>query len=173
MSPEGDWKGRKEELLLVNAAVDRELDDYTKRDSAMQARATLIIGAASVVGVIQLGDGLSGWAVVNVVLSLLAALAGVVVVFPHTGDRFNPRKMRNEFYAGKGEDEVLHHIVETKLEILADDEKSLRFRGRFARVGFVLLILGTAAAVVGVLTSPPEAERAPSDAPSAVVYVAD
>lgn len=173
MSVEKGWKGRKEELLLVNAAVDRELEDYTKRDSAMQARATLIIGAASVVGVVQLEAGLSGWALANVFLSLLAALAGVVVVFPHGGDRFNPRTMRDEFYAGTDEEEVLHHTVRAKLEILEADEASLRKRGKFARLGFILLIAATAAAVAGVLTSAPANDATPTDKPSAVAHVAD
>lgn len=173
MSDKPEWEGRGEELRLVHDAVNRELDDYTKRDSAMQARATLIIGAASVVGVVQLDSGLTGWAVVNVVFSLLAALAGVFVVFPHQGDRFNPRTMRDEFYKGTDEDEVLHHTVRAKIENLEADEDSLRRRGKFARAGFVLLLLATLAAVVGVLTSPPPPNPQPTDTPSAVGYVED
>jgi len=144
------WKGKRDELRSVNAAVDRELDDYTKRDSAMQGRATVLIGAASVVGAVQIGDAAT-WQLVGVGLSLLAAVAGVVVVFPRGGDAFNPRTLWEEVYAGTSEEEALHHTIRVKLETLDKDDKWLSTRGKFARVGFVLLALSVLATTIGAL----------------------
>jgi hypothetical protein len=135
------WRGKKEELLLVSAAADRELDDATSRDGSMRARATILIGAASVVGAIQLGDDFDFFLVISLLLSLLAAIFGVVVVFPRSSGAFNPRTMWDELYAGGEVEEALHHMVRIKLKSLDREDKSLGIRSGFARAGFILLVL--------------------------------
>lgn len=144
------WSGKLPELTLVAAAVDRELDDFTKRDSAMQARATILIGAASVIGAIQITSP-SGWlSVVHLMFGVFAATAGVVVLFPRTGDVLDANTMWQEAYRGASEEELLHHTVRVKLDNLANDERSLSRRGVFARIGFLALAMSVAVGLAGV-----------------------
>ena len=155
-----NWHGKRDELLLVNAATDRELDNFTQRDAAMQGRATLLIGAASLVGAIKLGEGLDWLAFINLILSFLAAVCGVIVLFPRTAGAPNPRQMWNAIYDNVSDEEALHHMIRVKLETLDDDERSLERRSLSTKIGFILLAVSVLIAAVGALL--PEADRPPS-----------
>jgi hypothetical protein len=161
---ETPWRGKRDELKLVNAEVDRELDDYTRREAAMQSRATILVGAASVVGALSLSDGFSWFTVVYLALSFVAAVLGLLVVFPRKGDNFNPRKLWDELYADMGEEEALHHTVRVKLENLEADDDSLRNRGKLARVGLIFLAVSILAAGLSVVG--PQFGLGPSPAPT-------
>ena len=143
------WAGKLTELSLVNVEVDRELASYTHRDSGMQSRATILVGAASVVGAIQLSEGFAVLNIVNLALSFLAAVCGVMVVFPRRGDAPDPRRMRDAVLDGTTAEEALHRMLEVKLDTLDEDEDSLKRRGRWARAGLILLALSVLAAAVG------------------------
>lgn len=143
------WKGRREDLLLVNEATDRELDDFTRRDSAMQSRATILIGAASLIGALKLGQGVDWLVAVNLLLSFLAAGCGVVVLFPRSGDAPNPRQMRDALYGGVSDAEALHNMVRVKLDALDKDEESLDRRVVWIKTGFILLTLSVLTAAIG------------------------
>jgi hypothetical protein len=163
---------RIEELRLVAAAVDRELDDYTKRETAMQSRATILIGAASVIGALQITNAADWFSFTHLTLSFLAAFLGVLVVFPRRGEILNARTMWNEAYGGANGRELLHHTIRVKLENLEADERSLRRRGTFVRVGFILLVLGLVAAAAGAFVSVAHASHAlvPSSTSSTVAH---
>jgi hypothetical protein len=133
----------------VDAATDRELDDFTSRDSAMQSRATILIGAASLIGALKLGQGVDWLVAVNLLLSFLAAACGVVVLFPRSGDAPNPRQMRDAIYKGVSDEEALHNMIRVKLDALDKDEKSLNCRVVWIRVGFILLALSALTAAIG------------------------
>lgn len=143
------WKGKLAELLLVNAEVDRELTSYVNRENAMQNRATVLVGAASVVGAIQLSDGFAPLNVVNLILSFIAAVLGVLVLFPRTGDAPDPGPMHQAVLCGTPPDEAVNRMIGVKLDILYEDEKSLATRGIFARVGFIVLAASILAAAIG------------------------
>ena len=143
------WEGKRDELLLVNAATDRELDDFTHRDSAMQTRATVLIGAASLVGAVKLGQGFDVLAIINLTLSFLAAGCGVVVLFPRSGKGPSPRTMWDEIYNGKSDEEALHHMIRVKVKALEANDRSLLIRSWFARVGFILLAASVLVAAIG------------------------
>ncbi len=145
------WKGKRDELLLVSAATDRELDDATRRDSAMQQRATLLIGAASLVGAVKLGMGVDWLAFVNLLLSFAAAVCGLVVLFPRTADAPSPRTMWNAIYAGTSDEEALHEMIRVKIDALKADDDSLRSRSGWIKAGFILLALGVVSAAIGAL----------------------
>lgn len=156
------WKGKLTGLGLVNAEVDRELASYVHRESAMQSRATILVGAASVVGAIQLSEGFAPLNAVNLLLSFVAAVFGVLVLFPRKGDAPNPRRMHTAVLGGARSDEALHRMIEVKLDTLDEDETSLSHRGRFARIGLVLLALSILAAAIGALV-PVTGTEMPSD----------
>lgn len=152
------WKGKLVELTLVNAEVDRELSSFTHRESGMQSRATILVGAASVVGAIQLSDGFAILNVVNLALSFLAAVCGVVVVFPRRGDAPDPRRMHLAVLKDTSSEEALHRIIEVKLDTLDEDDRALRRRGRWARAGLILLALSVLAAAVGAFMADADAK---------------
>lgn len=148
---ERPWKGKKNQLLLVNEVVDREVDDASGRDASMRSRATILIGAASVVGAIQLGNDFNLFFAIGLILSLAAAVCGVIVVFPRTSGAFSPEAMRDELYDGTPLDEVLHHMVRVKLKWLSAEDDSLRRRSWFARIGFILLIVSIVFAALSTI----------------------
>ena len=166
------WKGKARELLLVNAATDRELDDFTRRDSAMQSRATLLIGAASLIGALKIGAGFDWLVVVNLVLSFLAAVCGVVVLFPRSGEAPSPRRMRDAIYEDSSEEEALHHMIRVKLDALDKDEDSLVTRAVWTQVGFILLAASVLSVAIGaVFMIGPSSEPDPAPTTSSVPHV--
>jgi len=134
----------------------------------MQQRATVLVGAASITGALQVTAEVPSWIyVTSLFLSLLAAVAGVVVVFPHTGHALNVRAMRDgmkktTFLQG------YRKLIDVKLEILEADEKWLTTRGRFARLGFIALTVSIALAAtasVSQVSSPTPPPPSPSVSP--------
>jgi hypothetical protein len=161
----------KRRLDLAAQELDRELAAYGARDTAMQQRATVLIGAASITGALQVTAVVPLWIhVTSLCLSLLAAVAGVVVVFPHTGDALDVRTMRDamkktSFIRG------YRKLIDVKLEILEADEKWLTTRGRFARLGFIALTVSIALAAAAAVTQ--AGTPIPSSPPSPTVSPAD
>lgn len=141
-----ELQGKEVHLDLVGRELDREITSYTQRSSAMEQRATILIGAASVVGALQVTTEFSWFTVLNLALSFVAAAAGVVVVFPRRGPGLNVRPMRRDIL-----DMSLiaanYKLIDTKLEILEADEHWLSRRGRIARVGFIALAASIAIAL--------------------------
>lgn len=155
MAPKNDkarpWRGKKEELLLVNSAADRELDDASSRDSSLRSRATILIGAASVIGAIQLGDGFNLFLVLSLIASLVAAVFGVAVVYPRGSGAFNPRTMWDEFYDGTSIEEALHHSARIKVKWLDREDKSIKRRSNYLRIGLIVLVVASMLAVLAAV----------------------
>lgn len=133
------WEGKLADLLLVNVETDRELADVSRRDAAMQGRATILIGAASLVGVLRLGGGFDWLVLLNLVLNAAAAVCGVVVLFPRSADAPNPRRMWDAIYSGASGEEALHHVIRVKLDALADADAFVDRQASWIGVGFILL----------------------------------
>lgn len=164
-------RGKLAELQLVSLATDRELDDFTTRDSAMQSRASILIGAASLVGAFKLGTGIDWLVVVSLALAVLAAVCGVIVLWPRSSHGPNPRHLWKELKGGLSQEEGLDNMIRVKLDALEADEKSLARRSGWAVTGFLLLVASVALSVlaVGIGVSNP----APGDSPSSEVTVVD
>lgn len=140
--------GTRAHFQIVNSELNREIESFVQRSSAMEQRATILIGAASVVGALQTSISFSPALVANLSLSFIAAVAGVIVVFPRRGDALDVRAMRDGLLsmpARNGREKV----IATKLEILEADEKWLDRRGVVARIGFVALALSIGIALAG------------------------
>jgi hypothetical protein len=154
-------RGRGEHLALIARELDLEIASHVERSSAMEQRATILIGAASVVGALQITSTFSWFTVVNLIFSFLAAAAGVIVVFPRRGAALDVRPMR---------DSVLklplltarYRVIDTKLEILEEDEKWLSVRGWIARIGFSVLAASIAVSLWSAFT--PETTNVPTPA---------
>ncbi len=148
-----ELRDKSEQLNLVAAELDREISSQIQRANAMEQRATILIGAASVVGALQISTDFSWTTISNLALSFLAAVAGVVVVFPRKGDALDVRPVRDDLLK-MGLLEGTYQLIDTKLEILEADEKWLSARGWIARAGFIALALSIAVALLGALTPP-------------------
>ncbi len=156
-------------MNLVSRELEAETASYVARDTAMQQRATILVGAASIVGALQVSSSPSWVATFSLLLALGAAIAGVVVVFPRTGEALDVRSMKaglETLPLADGEEKLL----DVKLEILEADERWLTVRGRFARTGFILLSLGIAIATTAALM--PAEAAPPSQVPSQTPSVA-
>jgi hypothetical protein len=141
---------RSRHLAIIDAELNAEIESFVSRDSAMQQRATILIGAASISGALQAGTAL-GWATIaSLVLSFMAAVAGVIVVFPRTGDALDIRSMRDGLLTMPIE-QGRYKVIDTKLEILEADDKWLSRRGAIARAGLIALTLSIAIAASAVL----------------------
>lgn len=163
-----DLQGKSEQLALISRELDSEIASQSQRSAAMEQRATLLIGAASVVGALQATDGFSWFVGANLLLSFVAALAGVIAVFPRRGDALDVRPMRN---AVLGMDSLLaeYRIADTKLEILEADETWLSNRGAIVRIGFIALTLSIAVALLALFSPADSAEQPEAPSPTTSV----
>jgi hypothetical protein len=152
-----------ESFELISAELSTEMASFVDRNASMEQRATILIGAASVVGALQVDSTPSGWLIANLLLSFVAAICGVVVVFPRKGDALDVRAMReglSKMQPRAGRDKLL----DIKLDVLEADEKWLMTRGKWARAGFISLSLSIALALLGAVA--PGGQPPPSESPS-------
>lgn len=151
---EADLESKRDQLTAVSAELDREIGSHADRAAAMEQRATILVGAATVVGALQVSPDSSISTVLNLALSFTAAVAGVIVVFPRRGRALDVRRVRDgllEMQPLQG----TYKLVEVKLRVLEADERWLTARGWIARVGFIALALSIAVALWGALTTAP------------------
>ncbi|MFB8146549.1 hypothetical protein ACFC1W_07370 [Microbacterium sp. NPDC056003] len=74
MTEPDDARELETKLDVVSAELDAEIASFVSRDSAMQQRETILIGAASVVGALQVDTALGWTTVVSLVLAFIAAV---------------------------------------------------------------------------------------------------
>ena len=154
-------RGKDRQLAIVSRELDREIASHTERANAMEQRATILIGAASVVGALQVASDFSWSSIANLALSFLAAVAGVIVVFPRRGETLDIRPMRDDVL-NMDPAVAEYRVADTKLEILEADEKWLSVRGVIARIGFIALALSIAVALVSALSPTNNPKPVPS-----------
>lgn len=167
------WRAARESETydLIADELNSEMASFVDRSTAMEQRATILIGAASVVGALQVGSAPSGWLIANLSLSFIAAFCGVVVVFPRRGEALDVRAMREglskmTLRAGRKK------LIDTKLDVLEADEDWLSKRGKWARAGFIALTISIALAILGALvpsTAPVDLDNAPRPTPTSTV----
>lgn len=168
MVSDNEQRGQEAQLALVSEELTSEAAAQVQRANAMEQRATILIGAAGVAGALQF-TGTPSWATyVNLALTFLAAVAGVVVVFPRRGDVLDIRAIRNAVLQMSAT-EAQYRLVDTKIEILEQDEQWLTRRGHITRVGFAFLALSILFALIGSATSTTNPEPAPTPTLSAGV----
>ncbi|WP_448808357.1 hypothetical protein [Agromyces bauzanensis] len=170
---EATLESQSAQLLTISAELDREIDSHVSRSNAMDQRATILIGAASVVGALQVTSEFSITTILNLSLSFLAAIAGVVVVFPRRGNTLDVRAARNEMLR-MPQWQGFYTLIDEKIGFLDEDENRLNGRGLVVRVGFIFLAASIAVALIGALaplgttahepapTSTPTSERSES-----------
>jgi hypothetical protein len=155
---------------VITDELNAEMASFVNRSTAMEQRATILIGAASVVGALQVSMDFSWLTIANLGLSFIAAAAGVIVVFPRRGDALDVRTMRDGFLSmelqeGRGK------LISTKLEVLEADEHWLSVRGHCARVGFIALALSIGITLAGSFVPGSDSSSGTSPTPSPQVSV--
>ncbi|TFB96269.1 MULTISPECIES: hypothetical protein [unclassified Cryobacterium] len=135
--------GHAGELQLLGAELDRQRASYSSRMSASNSRAAILIGAASIGAGFQLDASTSSWLIASVSMTILAALCGLVAMWPRRGDELNIGPMVDVMY-NFGPRTTEWNLLKHKLHVHNLDEVALRRRRRWVLAGFSFLALSVA-----------------------------
>lgn len=142
---------RPKQVALVLDELRRRTDELSRRSESMSARCGILIASAALVAALQEGRAVDGWLVAGVVLSLVAAVLGVVAIFPRRIRYPEIEETRSELYRRASIADAQWWLVDRLTEQYADAREFLKARGHLLRWGFVLLglsIIATAGSVV-------------------------
>lgn len=143
-----ELRERREIIDALGAEVERQRESLSVRASAMTTRLSVLVAAASVTGGLQLTQGQpTPWYVVGVFLAGMAALLGGVGLWPRGGGENGVEDLQDELW-NEPPAVAAYVLVHRKLEILKDDESTLKFRAWFARFGFLALGLSVIAIAI-------------------------
>jgi hypothetical protein len=145
-------------LGLIMTEVQRQRDLMGRRVGSAYTRATILIGAAGVLGGASVpgsvGSGSVELGIAGLVVFIVAAVCGLRALRPMDGDEVD---VDLAVIKSVGMDEVMleRSFVISHLDAHADYEESIRNRAAWIRVGFVALgiawVLTTLGATLGVL----------------------
>lgn len=137
---ESKLQAHAEQLAALGAEVDRQRQGFTSRQSALNSRAALLIGSATIASGVQVSAGLESWRLLAVAATLMAALLGVIALWPRGGDEVDVAFFRNTMYTRLARETDLR-LLNAKVLAHGKDEKSLRTRQAVLRIGFVALLV--------------------------------
>lgn len=166
---EAQLAGHGEQLQLLGTELDRQRASYSSRMAASNSRAAILIGAASLGAGFQLTAATSGWQVASVGMTVVAALCGVIAMWPRRGDELNIDPMVDVMY-NFGPRETEWNLLKHKLRVHNLDEVASRLRRRWVLAGFLFLALSvifTGFRVAG-LPSPDLTHGSPKPMPTSV-----
>lgn len=153
------WKGGDEQIeerkVLIRALseeVDRQRASLSGRVGALMSRAAILVGSAGIFTALQSSDAWSLWFATSVASSGLAAILGVLVLFPRSGPELDIERAEKEFW-NRSDTEAIRDLSASKLAFLRVDENALKRKGRLLRVGFVALGLSICLGAMHVLLS--------------------
>ena len=158
-----------EQLLLLGAELDRQRTSFSLRTAASNSRAAILIGAASIGAGFQLTAATNSWQVISVGMTVLAALCGVVAMWPRGGDELNIDPMVNVMYSF-GPRETEWNLLNHKLHVHNLDEVALRLRRGWVLAGFLFLVFSvifTGFRVAGI-PSPDLTHGSPNPSPTSI-----
>lgn len=155
-APSGvDQAAVEKRIQILLDSTRRERDRASDRVSGTQTRATILIGAAGILGGVGgMTPGLSAWSIVSIVLYVLAALAGVVILWP-----LRVHTVSNATYFAKMMDyhpvDLQESILRNELNAVSHTQRRLSFRSWTLIVGFGLLAAAWACSLLVLTESPP------------------
>jgi hypothetical protein len=145
-------------LELIMTEVQRQRDLMGRRVGSAYTRATILIGAAGVLGGASVsgsvGSGFVELGIAGLIFFIIAAVCGLLALRPMDGDEVD---VDVAVLNSAGMDEVVlkRSFVISHLDAHADYEESIRNRTAWIRRGFVALgiawVLATLGATLGVL----------------------
>lgn len=138
------------QLRLTHDEVEAKLESYARRLAAMDGRAGVLIASAAIAATLLTSLDGDGWLTAAVVCILAAAVAGAAALAPAKGLALEPRVVKKNLY-NRTEARALLWLIDAKIILLELNEKRLRRRAMLLRIGFVLLAVAIAFAVLSTI----------------------
>jgi hypothetical protein len=128
-----------EQLRLFHNELDRQRDASARRLSNMHTRAAILVASSGVLGTIQSVTQATSWAYIPVLISLSAAILGVIAMRPTKGPDADARKnldavLKADPYSAE------HYIVRQNQRGLEDDMRGLDSLRKVILCGYSLLV---------------------------------
>lgn len=135
--------------------VDRQLESVGARSRSMSTRASLLVGAASIVTGLQLlpTSGLPWQYVVSVVAGVVAAVLGVIALVPRAAPEVPILTAERTFW-NYSPTRAQWTLTHWKLLTLREQEKALKWRARIVVAGFAALTTAIIFAALAVTAQP-------------------
>lgn len=147
---EDPYARRAEHIRMLDREVDRQRASVSARANSALTRSTILIAAAGIgISAATGREPLSPLLAVSLTLAVLAAVCGIVALWPRTGNEHSVEGMKEDTW-NVGADEASYILLHRKLDILKNDEDLQHDRARWLRMGFLLFGLSL---VVLVLAS--------------------
>lgn len=132
-------EGPVEQLKLVGAEVNRQLDAAAAKRTGLHARAGGLVAAAGALTAVQATDWASGWQIISAVLSVVAAILGLWILRPVPLLNVDATKYVKERLAADPY-RTEKSIVDDNIVVLGDLTKYLRTTAPKLRTGYYVLI---------------------------------
>lgn len=162
---ESQLQTNQAQLTLLGAELDRQRGAYTSRATASNSRAAILIGTASIGAGFQLTSTTSTWQIASISMTVLAALCGVVAMWPRRGDELNIEPMVDAMYTF-GPRQTEWNLLNHKLHVHKLDELALRRRRWWLSAGFTVLALSIALTGLRLAEAPASLPATPTPIPS-------
>ncbi len=168
-APVPDVAAIEKRIQVLTESTRRERDRAAARTDGIQTRATVLIGAAGIVGGIQGGriDLSAPWAVASVVLFALTALTGLVLLWP-----LRVLVVSNQTYFDEMMDyhpvDLQEALLRNELNAVHHTQRRLTFRSWTLIIGFALLAAAWGASLMAMIET---SLNPPADPPIQVEIV--
>lgn len=139
------YKENRALITALDQEVDRQRLSVSARSNAAVTRLSILVAAVGVTigALVNSGTVEGGLAIAALGFAVIAALLGVVGLWPRLGSENGIEDLRDELWQ-MDEDEARYVLVHRKTEVLKDDEKLLRYRSQITRFGFLTLSISIA-----------------------------
>ncbi len=157
---EQELVAKEKQLDLLGSALDGELTLQATRSSAIDSRAGTLVAAAAILGTVQVTTENSFWWVLalKLVLSLLAALLGLLAVGPRNLWAFDSNLLEEVLFAESPKRALYLIIAEKRWQLDARETGVVR-RNNIVKVGYVLIALSLVASFFLSFVPAPAAEE--------------
>ena len=139
------------QLDLIGKELDREVASFDSRLASMASRAGVLVAAAGVLGAVQVTDTSSPALIWKLAFSFLAAAVGILVTFPVRRRTLDMEKVRSAVLE-LGPRTAQHELIRRKSGYLAQNEKTLTWRGWAVVVGYAFLTLSVVFSLLVAMT---------------------
>ncbi|WP_108252792.1 hypothetical protein [Planctomonas deserti] len=137
---------------LLNEEVDQQRLSYSTRQSGAHARATVLVGSATVASGLQGSGEVTDWDGLVLSTIVIAALLGLRALWPRTGEEVDVRNLFTEG-AASNVDAFERKLLEDKIRVLYSEERALMYTSRLMSVGFFSLFLAILASALETLVA--------------------
>ncbi len=150
---EDPYAGRGKHLAMLNQEVDRQRASVASRADSSLVRSSILIAAAGItIGAVADDSSMTPLVAVSVTLAVLAAIAGIGALWPRSGPEHAVMGMRDDVW-NKSATAAADILLARKVDVLKHDERLLRDRARWLRIGFVVYAASLVVLIVARATA--------------------